>query len=78
VLDGVGGGRAEPVRIGLAPEILPPHPAGIAVGGLDANPLAAIHEHLQRLPAKSLRHLFGILRRRGAKGRELACERMFA
>ena len=46
-------------------------------------PLAFAHERLehataQRLAAESLGHLLGVGRRLGAKGRELACERMFA
>jgi hypothetical protein len=51
LLDGIGGDGLEPVGIGLAREVLAPHPARIGVGGLDPGPLAALLEHLQRLAA---------------------------
>ena len=78
VLDGVGGGRAEPVGIGLAADVRPPHPAGIGVRGLDLCPLATLVDHPQRLPGESLCDLLGLLRRLGAERRQLASERMFA
>ena len=68
----------EPVGIGLAAEVLAPHPARIGVGGLDPGPVAALLEDLQRLAGERLRHLLGVVRGLGAERRELACERMFA
>ena len=78
VLDGIGGDRPQPPRVALAPELLAPHPAGVRIGGLDANPVAPLLEDAQRLAGQGLRHLLGAFRRRATNCRELAYERMFA
>ena len=74
----VCGNGAEPVGIGFPAEILEPRPRGVRVRGLDPAPPLPLLEHPERLPAQGLSDLLGVLRRLGAQGRELACERMFA
>jgi hypothetical protein len=78
LLDRVGCDGTQPVGIRLAAELFAPRPARIGVGGFDAHPRTPVLEDAQGLAGKSLRHLLGVLRRLGAKGRELAYERMFA
>jgi len=76
--NGISRDRTKPVRTRLARQVVAARPARIRVGSLDADPLATLLEHQQRLAGESLGQLLGVGRWLGAKRRELACERMFA
>jgi hypothetical protein len=78
VLDGIGGDGPQPIGVRLSPEVLTSRPSRIRVGGLHPRPLASLLEHAQGLAGEGLRQLLGGLLRRGAKGRQLVYERMFA
>ena len=78
MLDGLGRDGPKPLRVSLTAEVFATCPTRIRVGSLDANPIAVLHEDVQRLAAQGLRDLLGICRRCCAQGGELAGERMFA